>query len=67
LLAAQPDIHPLLLASIQRTLDNQRETPTEGILLTDDRAPVEWLTDRMIIEHIAGGGELDEDPLPTAP
>ena len=35
--------------------------------LTDDRAPVEWLTDRMIIEHIAGGGELDEDTLPTAP
>jgi hypothetical protein len=35
--------------------------------LTDDRAPVEWLTDRMIIQHIAGGGELDEDLLPTAP
>ena len=35
--------------------------------LTDDRAPVEWLTDRMIIEHIAQGGELDEDFLPTKP
>jgi hypothetical protein len=35
--------------------------------LTDDHAPVEWLTDRMIIEHIARGGELDEDLLPTAP
>jgi spermidine synthase len=35
--------------------------------LTDDRAPVEWLTDRMIVEHIAQGGELDEDYLPTAP
>jgi len=35
--------------------------------LTDDRAPVEWLTDRMIIEHVAAGGELDEDLLPTAP
>lgn len=35
--------------------------------LTDDRAPVEWLTDRMIIEHIAAGGELDEEPLPTHP
>ena len=35
--------------------------------LSDDRAPVEWLTDRMIIEHIVEGGELDEDYLPTAP
>ena len=35
--------------------------------LTDDRAPVEWLTDRMIIDFIARGGELDERPLPTEP
>jgi predicted membrane-bound spermidine synthase len=35
--------------------------------LTDDRAPVEWLTDRMIIDFIARGGELDEDYLPTRP
>jgi spermidine synthase len=35
--------------------------------LTDDRAPVEWLTDRMIIDFVARGGELDEEPLPTAP
>ena len=34
---------------------------------TDDRAPVEWVTDRMIIEYAARGGELDEDFLPTAP
>jgi hypothetical protein len=35
--------------------------------LTDDRAPVEWLTDRMIIDFISRGGELDEDALPTEP
>jgi predicted membrane-bound spermidine synthase len=35
--------------------------------LTDDRAPVEWLTDRMIIDYVARGGELDEDYLPTRP
>jgi spermidine synthase len=39
----------------------------EGRPLTDDRAPVEWLTDRMIVDFIARGGELDEDYLPTAP
>ena len=35
--------------------------------MTDDRAPVEWVTDRMIVEYAARGGELDEDFLPTAP
>jgi spermidine synthase len=34
---------------------------------TDDRAPVEWVTDRMILEYAARGGRLDETPLPTAP
>jgi spermidine synthase len=34
---------------------------------TDDRSPVEWITDRMIVEYAAEGGDLDETPLPTAP
>ena len=34
---------------------------------TDDRAPVEWITDRMIVEFAAGGGRFEEEPLPTAP
>ena len=39
----------------------------QGRPLTDDRAPVEWLTDRMVVEQIARGGGLDEPPLPTEP
>jgi len=35
--------------------------------LTDDHAPVEWLTDRAILAYIATGGVLDERLLPTAP
>ena len=34
---------------------------------TDDRAPVEWVTDQMILGSAARGGDLDETPLPTAP
>jgi predicted membrane-bound spermidine synthase len=34
---------------------------------TDDRAPVEWVTDRMIVSFAARGGRLDEDYLPTRP
>ncbi len=38
-----------------------------GRPLTDDRAPVEWLTDRMIFAQIARGEGLDEERLPTEP
>ena len=34
---------------------------------TDDRAPVEWITDRMIVEFAAEGGRFEEEPLPTSP
>jgi hypothetical protein len=38
-----------------------------GAPLTDDRAPVEWITDRMLVDQIARGGGVDERVLPTAP
>jgi spermidine synthase len=44
-----------------------RVAPPAQDPLTDDRAPVEWLTDRAILAYIAGGGALDEHLLPTAP
>jgi spermidine synthase len=34
---------------------------------TDDRAPVEWITDRMIVEFAAEGGRFEEELLPTRP
>jgi spermidine synthase len=34
---------------------------------TDDRAPVEWITDRMIVAFGEHGGSLAEQLLPTAP
>ena len=44
-----------------------RESDAEGEPWTDDRAPVEWITDRMIVEFAASGESFDEFPLPTAP
>jgi spermidine synthase len=38
-----------------------------GRPLTDDRAPVEWLTDRMILHEVERGGTADEPALPMAP
>jgi len=38
-----------------------------GVPLTDDRARVEWLTDRMLLTQVARGEGLDEESLPTVP
>jgi spermidine synthase len=59
----------LRIASLAPLLERQlRPIRAEVSPLTDDQAPVEWLTDRMILDYIAkGGGDAEEDLLPTAP
>jgi predicted membrane-bound spermidine synthase len=54
----------LLLPPFRRSLVGAHSV---GRVLTDDRAPVEWLTDRMLLEQIARGRGLDEGALPTEP
>jgi spermidine synthase len=59
---------PSDLASIRRLL--ARDATSVEVAddpWTDDRAPVEWLTDRMIISYAAEGGRLEDDYLPTRP
>ena len=60
---------PAALRPLRELLARQIRPVTEKAKRpwTDDRAPVEWVTDRMIIEYAASGGALDEDSLPTAP
>jgi spermidine synthase len=55
--------------AVLRDLLAREVAPLEepGRAWTDDRAPVEWLTDRMIVSYAAEGGRLDEDYLPTRP
>jgi spermidine synthase len=54
----------LLLPRFARRLE---AIQPRGEALTDDRAPVEWLTDRMILDQIERGGSTSEPALPTAP
>jgi hypothetical protein len=58
--AAVAELVPLFRGGLEAVRETERP-------LTDDRAPVEWLTDRMIVEYVAEGGEVDEDYLPTEP
>jgi spermidine synthase len=56
------------LAPLTRLLARElRPARRSGEPWTDDHAPVEWITDRMIVEYAAEGGRLDETSLPTAP
>jgi spermidine synthase len=59
-------LRPVLLGDL---LDRQISRPVRPAddPWTDDRAPVEWITDQMILGYAARGGDLDEEPLPTAP
>ena len=61
---AAPGRIKLLLPLFRRRLEAVRP---EGSPLTDDRAPVEWLTDQMILRQVERGGSFDEPVLPTAP
>ena len=59
---------PAELAPLRELLaGDARPLVATGRPWTDDRAPVEWLTDRMIVSYAAEGGRLDEDYLPTRP
>ena len=58
-----PAAEPLVAAAPRRLSPMSRSARP----LTDDRAPVEWVTDRMILGYAARGGELEQDLLPTAP
>jgi hypothetical protein len=62
--ARAPGKAALLLPLFRSRLSRAR---AEGRPLTDDRAPVEWLTDRMIVSEVEHGARLDERSLPTAP
>jgi spermidine synthase len=59
---------PADLAPLRELLARDaRPVEAAGRAWTDDRAPVEWVTDRMIVAYAAEGGRLDEDYLPTRP
>jgi spermidine synthase len=59
---------PVQLAPLRALLARDaRPVTTSSRPWTDDRAPVEWLTDRMIISYAARGGRLEDDYLPTKP
>ena len=60
---AAPSLQPIL----PRVLQGLAPLVAAGAPWTDDRAPVEWVTDRMLAAQITHHQGLDENLLPTAP
>jgi spermidine synthase len=60
-------IIPAIAPLVENLRNTYRTAEPSGDPWTDDRAPVEWITDRMIVEFAAEGGRFEEEPLPTAP
>ena len=58
-LGDQPEVHPLLLNSMQRALMNRQPTEPADLVFTDDRAPVEWITHSLILNFVLSGGTED--------
>jgi spermidine synthase len=55
-LQSQADTPQLLLETLQVTAANLRETPPRTAVFTDDLAPIEWITNRMILNFVFAGG-----------
>ncbi len=52
---SDPTLNPLLLQTMTVTLQNFHEPPGKTVVFTDDKAPIEWLTNSMIIDFFFTG------------
>jgi spermidine synthase len=55
-LAGKNDTSPLLLESMILSYANIQPVPEETVVFTDDRAPIEWLTNAMVFDYFVKGG-----------
>jgi spermidine synthase len=58
-LAQRKDTPPLLLASAETALANLAPDPQTTIVFSDDKAPVEWITNNIIISYVLNGNMED--------
>ena len=54
-----PATHPLLLEALRRVVLYQQPAPTSQVVFTDDRAPIEWITNNMVLSYVLFG-EMEE-------
>lgn len=55
ILSARGDVHPLLLTAMSSTIVNMQPGYETTQVFTDDMAPIEWLTNNLIVNFILHG------------
>ena len=58
-LMSEPDSHPLVLSTLERTILNIQSPPSDGYIFTDDKAPVERITNSMIFRFMLSEEKLN--------
>ena len=54
-LSERPDVHSMLLESIQIAAAYQQPAPETSTVFTDDLAPIEWITNNMVLKFVLFG------------
>jgi spermidine synthase len=49
-------VNPLLVEAIHRAIVNMQPLPKTEMVFTDDLAPIEWLTNSMVLKYVLFGG-----------
>ncbi len=51
--------HPLLLEAMTMTINYQQPPPKTTRIYTDDKSPIEWVTNKIVVDFIFSGGVED--------
>lgn len=54
-LSENGDVSPLLIEALQVSALNLQPTPDETLVFTDDKAPIEWITNNMVLRFLLYG------------
>jgi len=55
ILSQQPNVHPLLITAMQTTFANMKPAYNKTQVFTDDRAPIEWIVNDMVVRFALSG------------
>ena len=53
-LRGTPEMHPLLLATLELAINSMVETQASELVFTDDQAPVEFISDSIVLQFVLG-------------
>jgi spermidine synthase len=51
-LYTRDDVHPLLIKALEIIVSHQQPTPKTAVVYTDDWAPIEWVTNNMVLNYV---------------